>query len=154
KVLRRVLDDARRPPPHAVGAAPGEGDELAYVVAHDLRQPVTQIARFLDLLAEGAEPRLGAGDRELLAAARRGARSLASRVDGLQPSAGLGRDETPAAVALEPLLAHVVERLAEEVQATAAEITHDPLPTVEASAPQLEQLLQNLLGNALKFRRG
>jgi light-regulated signal transduction histidine kinase (bacteriophytochrome) len=49
-------------------------------------------------------------------------------------------------------LNHVLEGLAVTIRETAAEITWDPLPTVRADATQLGQLLQNLLGNALKYR--
>ncbi len=46
----------------------------------------------------------------------------------------------------------VLDNLYESIQEAGAEITHGELPTVRADASQLAQLLQNLLGNALKFR--
>jgi signal transduction histidine kinase len=124
---------------------------MAYVVSHDLRQPLTQVVRSLDQLADGAGTALGAGERELVTVARRGARRLETLVDGVESYARIATGGAPEPVALEPLLGRVLDRLADERAQTRAEITHDPLPTIEASAPQIEQLLQNLLANALKF---
>jgi two-component system, chemotaxis family, sensor kinase Cph1 len=52
-------------------------------------------------------------------------------------------------VAIETALANLESTL-EEHQAT---VTHDPLPTVTADRPQLIQVFQNLIGNAIKFRQ-
>jgi chemotaxis family two-component system sensor kinase Cph1 len=52
------------------------------------------------------------------------------------------------------VLREVEGRLREEIEASAAEITHDPLPSLVADESHMEQLLQNLLANALKFAGG
>ena len=58
-------------------------------------------------------------------------------------------DET---VDLDRVFGHVVTDLGSEVKHTGARITHDPLPPVRGSEVLLTQLLQNLVGNAVKFR--
>jgi light-regulated signal transduction histidine kinase (bacteriophytochrome) len=55
-------------------------------------------------------------------------------------------------VELGAVLARVLARLDDTRAASGAEITADPLPALVADEDQLEQLLQNLLANALKFR--
>jgi light-regulated signal transduction histidine kinase (bacteriophytochrome) len=54
---------------------------------------------------------------------------------------------------LEQLLAEVKELLSETIAAKKAEIITDGLPTVFVIAPQISQLLQNLIANALKFSK-
>jgi light-regulated signal transduction histidine kinase (bacteriophytochrome) len=49
------------------------------------------------------------------------------------------------------VLAHVLKDLHLAIQAKAAEVTYDALPTVHGDANQLGLVFQNLIGNALKF---
>jgi light-regulated signal transduction histidine kinase (bacteriophytochrome) len=52
------------------------------------------------------------------------------------------------------LLEDVTDNLKTVIEETGAEIMHDPLPVLNADSIQIMQLFQNLIGNALKFRRG
>ncbi|MBN1963861.1 MAG: GHKL domain-containing protein, partial [Anaerolineae bacterium] len=54
---------------------------------------------------------------------------------------------------LETVLANVLIGLGPAIADAGATITHDPLPTIMADEGQMAQLLQNLLGNAIKFAR-
>ena len=151
-VLRRVQQESADSPSRVPGAEVDALEELAYVLSHDLRQPVNQVARYLELLEQDAGKRLGKPEQELLAHARRGALRLETLVDGVLRYASAAHGATFAPVSLEEVLERALERLAEEREASRAEVTHDPLPTIEASAPQMDQLFHNLLANAFKFR--
>jgi light-regulated signal transduction histidine kinase (bacteriophytochrome) len=52
----------------------------------------------------------------------------------------------------EEVFAGAVANLQVAIEECAAEVTHDPLPTVQGDVVQLTQLFQNLIGNAIKFR--
>ena len=61
--------------------------------------------------------------------------------------------QEPAPLDTAALLAEVLRTLQFQISDCGAELTHDSLPLVHADATQTQQLFQNLLGNALKFRR-
>jgi len=131
----------------------GELQEMVYAVSHDLRQPITQVVRTLELLEKANGAELGAEGRELLGLAQQSSRRLDDMVAAVLGCARIesrGRSFQP--VDLAALFARVVERLEPERAAAGAEISHDPLPSLPGDEAQLEQLLQNLLDNALKFR--
>ncbi len=135
------------------GADPVQLDQMVYAVSHDLRQPLSRVVRYLDLLQEEDGGELSGDGRDFLEQARRAAASLEQMVDGVLR---YSRIETQGA-AFEPVdlgrvLARVLERLDDVRRAAGAEVTHDDLPTVVADPAQMEQLLQNLLSNAFKFR--
>ncbi|MGE5233168.1 MAG: ATP-binding protein [Acidobacteriota bacterium] len=153
-IEERGAPAADGPRPEAPAGAPGEAEEMAYVVSHDLRQPVTQVVRYLELLGEEPSAKLGASARELLAQARGGARRLEGMIDAVLRCARIeSQGETFASVDLGTVLSRVATRLAEEAAAPPGWIDADRLPTVAADEGQIEQLFDNLLHNALKFRR-
>jgi light-regulated signal transduction histidine kinase (bacteriophytochrome) len=62
------------------------------------------------------------------------------------------RGESFETVSLEGVLGRALADLQVALEESGAVVTHDPLPAVAADASQMAQLLQNLIGNALKFR--
>jgi signal transduction histidine kinase len=139
----------RRAPPRSRA----ELEEMAYAVSHDLRQPLHQVIRLLDLLEQEAGQRMGDDAEALLDQARQSAQRLEGMVEAMLRCARIeSSNEAFGPVDLEAVLTRVLERLEPERDASGAEITHGPMPTVEGDEAQLEQLLQNLLDNALKYR--
>lgn len=141
--------------PASDAGRPGTGDETAYVVSHDLRQPVTQVVRYLELLQGEAAEKLGDSGRELYAQARRGARRIETMLDALLRCARVeSQGEAFAETDVSAVVARVVARLVEAGEAPAGAVRAEPLPQLRCDAGQVEQLFQNLLANAFKFRRG
>jgi signal transduction histidine kinase len=137
--------------PGAEGAGPDAGlDEISYVVSHDLGRPLNQIQRFLELLDQDADGRLGKEARGWLEQARSSAARLEGMVAGVLRCARIeSRGEAFAPVDLEAVLRLVLSSLDGDL--AGAEVTSDPLPTVLADEDQMRQLFQNLIANALKF---
>ncbi|HVS14802.1 MAG TPA: ATP-binding protein [Thermoanaerobaculia bacterium] len=130
-----------------------EPDEMAYTVSHDLRQPLNQVIQLLRLLDQEAGGRLGDEGEALLEHARQSAQRLDGMVEAVLRCARI--ENASAAfgpVDLDAVLARVLERLEPERAAAGAEITHGTLGELQGDEFQLDQLLQNLLDNALKFR--
>jgi hypothetical protein len=130
----------------------GELQQFAYVVSHDLKAPLRAIKGFLDLLQVATQGQLDARAEEYVHFAVDGAARMEGLIGALLDYARVdtrGRDPVPTDV--EAALADVLETLKFSIEEREAQVTHDPLPTVLADPTQLAQLLQNLIGNALKF---
>lgn len=136
----------------ALARSQAELEEMAYAVSHDLRQPLTQVVRFLDLFAEKSAEGSGKEGARLLDEARASAARLEEMVDAVLRLARIEScAEKFAQVDLESLVARVAARLEPQRAALDGRIEHAALPVVQGDAPQLELLFLNLLDNALKF---
>jgi signal transduction histidine kinase len=126
-------------------------DELrsyADMVAHDLREPVIGIAHLVTLLERCAgEP----PDPELVRLLRASTERARELIDGVLAYARAGELEG-ARVALGAVMAEVVEDLKPSLDAAGATVEVGALPEVDGDARQLRRLLQNLVGNAVKYR--
>ncbi len=147
-----ALLDARRELEHRNEALERSNEELerfAYAAAHDLRAP---LARIEMALAQAPVPDGDAG--QLMEVARRGAERMRQLIEDLLAFAAVGAGaDTAAPVDLDDIVGQVVADFAATIVATGAEVTAEPLPTVWGHRTLLEQLVQNLVGNALKFAR-
>lgn len=136
----------------ALARSNAELEQFAYVVSHDLQQPLGVISSYLELLEGSIDDDLDEEARDYLDRAVRGAERMQEMVDAVL---GFARVDTRsgefAPVDLSAIVKDVVEDLQETIENSGATITSDTLPTVVADAAQLHQLLHNLLTNALKF---
>jgi PAS domain S-box-containing protein len=130
-----------------------ELEQMVYVISHDLQQPLNVVGRFLDLLAERDTDGLSEVGKEYLDHAISGAANLQRMMDAILRYARVDtRGQHFERVELDQVLERIVRQLEEEIADAGAVISSDELPEVEADQAQMEQLFQNLLSNALKFR--
>jgi signal transduction histidine kinase len=121
----------------------------ADVVAHDLREPITGIAHLVTLLERRAsEP----ADPEVLALLRASTERARELIDGVLVYARAGELRREQ-VELARLMEEVAADLRPSLEAAGAVLDVRELPEVEGDERQLRRLLQNLVGNAVKFRR-
>jgi signal transduction histidine kinase len=120
----------------------------ADVVAHDLSEPVAGIALLVKLLERRAEEPPSADVLRQLRASTERARDL---IDGVLVYAQAGELSTER-VALGRLMAEVAEVLRPGLEGVGATLEIGELPEVEGDPRQLRRVLQNLVGNAVKFR--
>lgn len=129
-------------------------DEFASVASHDLQEPVRKILSFGDLLDRSAGPALAGPAREYLtrmlgAAARM--RTLIS--DLLLYSQVATRVQPFVSTDLARIAVEVIADLETAIAESGGRVEVGELPVIAADPLQMRQLLQNLLGNALKYRR-
>jgi PAS domain S-box-containing protein len=130
-----------------------ELEQFAYVASHDLQEPLRMIASYLQLLDRRYKETLDPNGREFLAFAVDGAKRLQNLIHDLLLYSRVGREgETFAWTNCEESLARALVNLKFSIEESHARITHGPLPRIMADSTELTQLLQNLIGNAIKFR--
>lgn len=126
-----------------------ELERFAYSAAHDLKAPLGLVE-----MALAATPSSGGPADELVEVARRASARMRQLIEDLLTFATVGSAPgPPARVDLDDLLTEVLADLAAEVTAKGARIERSALPTVVGNRALLAQMLQNLVGNALKFAR-
>jgi PAS domain S-box-containing protein len=129
-----------------------ELEQFAYLVSHDLREPLRTISGFLNLLRKKYLGRLAPEAVEFIHYAVDGADRLDRMIRDLLEYSRIERQEmTFRPTPLFDIWLAAVENLKFLIDETGARITHDPLPAVRGDASQLVRLLQNLISNAIIY---
>lgn len=129
-------------------------DEFASVASHDLQEPVRKILSFGDLLSTTAGPALDANSREHLARMLGAAARMRTLIsDLLLYSQVTTRVQPYARTDLSRIAREVIADLETSIAESGGRVEVGDLPVIDADALQMRRLLQNLLGNALKYRR-
>jgi signal transduction histidine kinase len=130
-----------------------ELQRFAHVASHDLREPLRTLGSYAQLLDESANELLP-DNRKFLDRILGAARRMQALVDALL---ALSRVEGGATkmerVNLEKLVGFALENLQPAIEAAGARVEVGELPTVACDPSQIVQLFQNLIANAVKFRR-
>jgi light-regulated signal transduction histidine kinase (bacteriophytochrome) len=127
-------------------------EQFAYTISHDLREPLRMVKGYLTLLAQRYRGQLDDKADQFIHFAVDGAERMETLIQDLLKYARVdtqGKALSPTDA--EAILTRVLHNLHFKIAEVRAEVTHDPLPTMLADEPQLTQVFQNLIGNALKF---
>ncbi|GAB6901233.1 ATP-binding protein [Kineosporia succinea] len=132
-----------------------ELEQFAYVASHDLQEPLRKVASFCQMLQRRYGGQLDDRADQYIHFAVDGAKRMQQLINDLLEFSRVGRISTPASdVALSDCLGNAMLNLEAAREESGAQIEADDLPVVHGEAPLLTQLLQNLIGNAIKFRAG
>jgi PAS domain S-box-containing protein len=129
-------------------------EQFAYVASHDLQEPLRMVASYTQLLGRRYADRLDDDAREFIGYAVDGVTRMQSLINDLLAYSRVGtRGDEFAETDTSAVLARVLATLGAAIEENDAVVSFDALPTIRADAGQLAQLFQNLIGNAIKFRR-
>ena len=131
-----------------------ELEQFSYSISHDMRQPLRMVTSYLQLLEKGLGNQLDAEKRQFFDFAIDGARRMDKMMLGLLDYSRVGRrGEPPTQVASRALLDQALRFLGPAIaEAQASVRVEGEWPTVTVSPDETLRLLQNLIGNAIKFR--
>jgi len=129
-------------------------EQFAYSASHDLQEPLRSVGIFSELLFERCHQKLAGQELEFLRNVREGATRMELLVRDLLEYTRASKVEKAAEpVDSQAAFESAMANLAGAISETGADIKCGPLPSVSVSASQLQQLFQNLVGNALKYHR-
>jgi signal transduction histidine kinase len=129
--------------------------QFAYVASHDLSEPLRKVANFCQLLERHYADQLDDRARQYIDFAVDGAKRMQALISDLLALARVGRttDEF-VAVPLDAALDDALTNLAAKIEQSGATVERSgPLPTIQGDRSLLVSLLENLVGNGVKYRR-
>ena len=130
-----------------------ELQQFAYVASHDLQEPLRMVASYTQLLGKRYRGKLDRDADEFIGYAVDGATRMQRLIRDLLEYSRVGSENKSfEETDCELVFQEALQNLSASVRERHAEVTHDPLPTVQASPTHLIQVFQNLIGNALKFQ--
>ena len=131
-----------------------ELQQFAYVASHDLQEPLRTITSFSQLLAARYKGKLDEDADEFIGYIVAASRRMTDLINGLLQLVRLRKSGQPTVpVSFEKLLADAEISLQAAIRESEAQIEHGPLPTLVVDQVQFAQVLQNLISNAIKYRR-
>jgi PAS domain S-box-containing protein len=145
---QRVLEYARK-----LEETNMELEKFAYIVSHDLQEPLRSILAYSGVLFEDFPEQLPPDACEYLGRIVKAGERMKSLIHALLDFCRVGRDHLPfTATDFNQAVKEALGNLDSAVRASNAQITIEPLPVVSAIGPYIITLFQNLVGNAIKYR--
>ncbi len=160
KVARDITDrvraeEALRESNAALSRANADLEQFAYSASHDLQEPLRMVSTYSEMLRRKFGGQLGPKGDEYIRYTVEGAQRMQQLLKDLlaYTQASVLGDEPAEDVDANQALQQALSNLHAAITTTGARVTHDDLPVVRMHLFQLEQVFQNLIGNAIRYRR-
>jgi light-regulated signal transduction histidine kinase (bacteriophytochrome) len=150
----RVANSALQARAHDLERSNSELEQFAYVASHDLQEPLRMVASYCQLLKRRYGAKLDTDADEFIGFAVEGANRMQRLINDLLSYSRVGhRGEVFAPLLASDLVNAAIGNLQAAIADAEARIEMGELPEIHGDRTQLVQLFQNLIGNAIKFRR-
>ena len=144
--LKEIIDELER--------SNYELQQFAYITSHDLQEPLRTIASFTQLLERRYKGKLDADADEFIEFIVDAAIRMKEMIQGLLEYSRVGTQKVEfKEVGMNDELEQALSNLHALINKNKADVTHDPLPKVMADPDQMVRVFQNLISNAIKFRK-
>jgi PAS domain S-box-containing protein len=127
-------------------------EQFAYVASHDLQEPLRAITGYLDLLSQSYSDKFDEDGNYLVSRTLDASARMKKLISDLLVYSRAGRKLRLEQIDCNTVLDRVINNLQVLIEENNAAITYDKLPVVKADSVRMEQLFQNLIGNAIKYR--
>ncbi|MGH9625690.1 MAG: sensor histidine kinase, partial [Bryobacteraceae bacterium] len=128
--------------------------QFAFSASHDLQEPLRTVSIYSQLLGRRYGSQLDTAGQTFLEYLTTAAKRMASLIQDLLTYTRTGEEGEPVCETAEAAqaLACALESLSTSIQENSAEVAHGDLPAVKMRGVHLQQIFQNVIGNAIKYR--
>lgn len=131
-----------------------ELEDFAYVASHDLKAPLRHLSLSANFLLRNYTDLLDDKGRELLGIVRKSSERMFEMIDSLLAYSSVGRkDVEMGRVELDGIVKDVIDGMSSQIERSQAQIAIGFLPNIYGNKALMTQLFQNLIENAIKYRR-
>lgn len=132
-----------------------ELEQFATIASHDLQAPLRKVILFSDYLKTSLGENLSQESQDYMVRIQKATRKMQQLITDLLVLSRVSRKAKPfVPVDLKEIVEDVLSDLEEGIREAKAQVHVSELPVIDADGPQLHQVFQNLMGNALKFQTG
>jgi len=129
-------------------------EEFAYAASHDMKEPIRKIHFFTDRLKTGLQDQLNEENQRYFERLETGAKRMGTLIDDLLLYSHISRGAAiEESVDLNQIITLVKEDMELAIEEKHAVIIVESLPKIKGHRRQLQQLFENLIGNALKYSK-
>ncbi len=151
---RRLAQQVLNERTEALARSNAELESFAYIASHDLREPLRKVQAFGDRLQTRYADVLDDRGVDYLGRMQGAARRMEALIDDLLTYSRVTTKAEPfETVDLNAVVAEAIADLEVRIEETGGQVEVGPLPAVDADRVQMRRLMQNLIGNALKFHK-
>lgn len=151
---RKLAEEKMRRYAQALERSNRELQDFAYVSSHDLQEPLRKIRAFGDRLKIKEKDNLGEKGKDYLDRMLNAATRMQRLITDLLQFSRVGTRSKPFEIVdLKEVVTGVLSDLEIAIEKSKAKIIVSELPEIEADETQMRQLFQNLISNAIKFRK-
>lgn len=130
-----------------------QSEEIAFSIAHDLKNPLDSIQGFLELLQQEADTSLGEEAQQYIDYAKQSTQKMTGLIYEILAFAKLtSSEENTQEVEVEPIIQNIIDLNLPTIKAEDIEIDYKDLPVIKTSKTLFSIVLRNLISNAIKYR--
>lgn len=151
--IRRKAEEDLKQTADKLARSNADLEQFAYVASHDLKEPLRAISGSVQILQQRFEGAIGPDGDEVIKHTVEGATRMQRLIDDLLTYSRLTTREAPLELTdLTGIFEDATANLESAIRESRAVVTSDKLPTVVCDRTQLLQVLQNLIGNGIKYK--
>ena len=151
---RKIAEEQMVKSNHELERSNHELERFAYIASHDLQEPLRKIGGFTERLETHLHGKLDDKSLTYMAFITDGVERMRELIQGLLAYSRLSTEKVyTEQLDASTVVALALDNLSETIEENVAQISYENLPHVYYDKVMLTQLFQNLIGNAIKYRR-
>lgn len=130
-----------------------ELEQFNYIASHDLKEPLRTVSNYVQIIKEDYSEKLNDDVNRHLNTIDKATERMSVLIKSLLDYSKLGKDRKPVLIDCNVLVNDVIADLFKLIETNKAQITINHLPILLAYETELRQVFQNLISNAIKFKK-